>query len=121
MSFLRSIRWLTSLFRRVGGRRRTASGAMLFAALWLGQAAQAANPAGYGTINQLDAIRDRLWLHDQAQALRLDATDSMLAIDAGHLEADLGGGLVAQWFNWPNWGNWANWNNWNNWGNWRNF
>lgn len=107
-----SIRWLKGLLRGAG------RGSVAVTALWLGQAAQ---PAAATAISQLDAIRDRLRLHDQVQAERLDAVDTILGIASGHIKTDLGDGLVAQWFNWPNWPNWGNWNNWNNWGNWRNF
>jgi hypothetical protein len=121
MALRHSIRWLTGWVRWPAPARGKARVGAAIAALWLGQAAQAAHPGGGTAVNQLDAIRERLQLHDQAQAQQLDAVDTLLGIESGHIESDLGDGLVAQWFNWPNWGNWANWNNWNNWGNWRNF
>jgi hypothetical protein len=104
-----SIRRLKGLLR-VAGR-----GGLAVAALWLGQATQTCTAT---PISQLDAIRDRLRMHDQVWAQQLKGVDTMLGIASGNIKADLGDGVVAQWFNW---GNWANWNNWNNWGNWRNF
>jgi hypothetical protein len=104
---------------RPGVHPRKGRLAAVLALLWAHFAAQAAPSPAMGAIAHLDAIRNRLLANDQAA--HKHQPDSLLGIESGRIDADLGSGLVAQWGNWPNWGNWANWNNWNNWGNWRNF